>query len=177
MIKLKFLKIKLFSAVKHQRGFTLLEAMLYLTIVSIILVSISYLMLDVMAGQSKSYAGSEVNYNVRFITNLLTKDIRSAKEIVSLDSENLVLTQSDGSVTYNFDPTAKILTRQVASQTPEIINTNRVEVLGSFVDLSYLGRTKNIGVSLKIIYKNPGNLPDYNASTTAEFSTELRGRR
>jgi len=49
--------------------------------------------------------------------------------------------------------------------------------LGSFSDLSYLSRAKNVGINLEINYKNPGNLPDYNASTTAEFAVELRGRR
>ncbi|MFA5022376.1 MAG: type II secretion system protein [Patescibacteria group bacterium] len=158
-------------------GFTLIEAIIYLGIVSIILVSISYLMLDILAGQTKNYGTQEVSQNLRFISNNLIRDIESAQDITSLSSDTLVLVKGGQSLTYSFDLVNDNLTRQLGAGQPEILNSNRLEVTGSFSDLSYLGRTKNVGVSLFLNYKNPGNLPDYNASTTFNFSVELKGRR
>jgi prepilin-type N-terminal cleavage/methylation domain-containing protein len=158
-------------------GFTLIEVIVYLGIVSIILVSISYLIIDIISGQSKSNAGQEVNYNIRLINNYLVRDIGAASAIVSLSASNLVLDSVGNTITYNFDAINKKLTRQLNSDSPVDLNTNKVEIVGSFTDLSYLNRAKNIKVNLTVDFKNPGNLPDYRYSFPAEFSVELRGRR
>jgi len=163
--------------ITYNKGFTLIELIIYLAIVSIILISISYLILDILGGQTKNYAKQEVNHNLRFISDNLIKDIKKAQDIDSLASDTLVLTMPGDDVTYNFDSINNKLTRQLGIAAPVDLNTNWVEISGSFSDLSYLARAKNVGINLEINYKNPGNLPDYNASTTIEFSVELRGRR
>ncbi len=164
--------------VKSQNyGFTLVELIIYLGIVSVILVSISYLMLDILGGQTQSNASQEINYNLRFITNSLIKDIKSAQDIGSLSPETLVLALPGADITYNFNSVDKKITRQLGAVDPLELNGNKVEVTGSFSDLSYLVRAKNIGIHLEINYKNPGNLPEYNASTTLDLAVELRGRR
>lgn len=162
---------------KSGAGFTLIEMIIYLGIVSIILVSISYLILDIMGGQIKSYAGQDVNQNLRFVVNYLIKDIKSAQDFGSPASHTLVLTMSGDDITYNFNSADNSLTRQLGAASPVNLNSDRVEVTGAFTDLSYNGRTKNVGVDLIVEYKNPNNLPDYNASTTSNFSVELRGRK
>jgi type II secretory pathway pseudopilin PulG len=162
----------------HKRnGFTLVEAIIYLAIVSIILVSISYLILDIMGSQSKNYAFKEVDQNLRFISNNLTRDIKAASAITSLSSTTLVLALSAGAITYNFDGANKKITRQVGSNPAADLNSGQVEVLGSFSDLSYVNRTENIGIHLGVNYKNPDNLPDFRGSAQIDFAVELRGRR
>jgi len=162
---------------EQQSGFTLIETIIYLLISSAILVSISYLILDIIGGQTKSFAGGEVNHNIRFISDSLAKDIRSAQDINSLIPATLVLTMPGDNITYNFDAGSLTLTRQVGSGSVENLNTDAVEATGSFADHSYNARSKNVGVTLTIEYKNPSNLSDYVASTTSIFSLELRGRR
>ncbi|MBI3291074.1 prepilin-type N-terminal cleavage/methylation domain-containing protein [Candidatus Falkowbacteria bacterium] len=162
---------------KSQFGLTLIELIIYIALVSMILVSISFLILDIMAGQTGSVADQDVNQNMRFISNYLSKDIKAAEDIVSLTVKSLVLAVPGDDIAYSFDDAAKIITRQVGSAAPDILNSNRIEVIGSFTDLSYLNRSHNVGVNLTIIYKNPGNRPEFNASTTANFSVELMGRR
>jgi len=162
---------------QRRGGFTLIETIIYLAIVSVILVSISYLILDILGGQTKNYAKQEVNYNLRFISNILTKDIKAAKNVNSLTSDTLVLTMVSDNITYNFDSVNKIITRQLGVGSPVTINTNQVEITGNFTNLSYLGRAKDVGAYLRVVYKNPSNLPDYNANGLADFSVELRGRR
>ncbi|MAF13434.1 MAG: hypothetical protein CMI53_00875 [Parcubacteria group bacterium] len=168
---------KIYSTIKKGGGFTLIEMIIYILIVGIILVSISYLILDLISGQIRGYASSDVNQNIRFISNTLTKDIKSAQAIGSLAADTLVLTMPGDDITYNFDSLDNKITRQLGVATAEDLNSTRVNITGNFTDLSYLTRTKNINIELIVSYKNPSNLPDYNASTTANFSVELRGYR
>ena len=162
---------------KIKSGFTLVEAMIYLAIVSIVLVSISYLILDILGGQVKSYAGQEVNQNMRYLANFLIKDSKAAQDIGSVTNDTLVLIMSGDDITYNFDGLNKVLTRQAGAGIPVVINSNLVEVQGSFTDLSYQGRSKNVSIYLDINYKNPEGLTDYNVNSNTDISIELRGRR
>lgn len=159
------------------QGFTLIELIIYLGIVSIILVSISYLMIDILGGQSKNYANQDVNQNLRFITTQITKDIKSAQVISSLSSDQLVLDMPGDDITYLFTPASSTLTRQIGLEPPINVASNRMNVTGDFTDLSYLTRTTNVSINLAVSYKNPNNLPDFNASSSAVWSVELRGRK
>jgi prepilin-type N-terminal cleavage/methylation domain-containing protein len=161
----------------YRPGFTLIETIIYLAIVSIMLVSVSYLILDIMSGQSRNEARLEVNYNLRFISQQLNKDIASAAGIASLTASDLVLNLPSNNIIYNFDDLNKKLTRQVAGQPAVALNTDQIEVRGNFFDLSYLPRSQNVGVNLFIDCKNLNNRSDFNASTSANLAVELKGRR
>ena len=162
---------------ESRTGFTLVEVIIYLAIVSTILVSISYLIIDIISGQTKSLAGAEVNYNIRFISAQLARDIKSAQNIGSISADTLVLALPGDDITYNFDAGNQKITRQLGVATPEDLNTTQVEVTGSFDDNSYLQRSKNVGIGLTVVYKNPSNLPDYNVSSIITLSLELKGKR
>src|SRR3989344_8346758 len=112
-------------------GFTLIELIIYLAIVSIILVSISYLTIDLISGQSGSQADQELIYSFNFITATLTKDIRSAQAIASLSSDVLVLIMTGDDVTYSFDVGNKKLTRQIGASAVDL-HSDVIEVTGSF---------------------------------------------
>jgi len=162
---------------KKQKGFTLVELIIYLAIVSIILVTISYLIIDIFSSQTRTYSKEEVNQNLRFIVNYLVKDIKAAEGIGNLTADILLLNMPGDDVTYSLNSGSKTITRQLGTNPTTELNSDQVEVLGSFSNLSYQGRNKNVGVNLIISYKNPGNLPDYGASSTAAFAVELRGKR
>src|SRR3989338_5981734 len=72
-------------------GFTLIEMIIYLAIVSIVLVSMSYLILDLIGGQSKSFANQETNQNLRFIVNTISQDVVSAQDFSLVAADTLVL--------------------------------------------------------------------------------------
>ncbi|OGY45136.1 MAG: hypothetical protein A2729_00065 [Candidatus Buchananbacteria bacterium RIFCSPHIGHO2_01_FULL_39_14] len=171
------LKSQISNLKSLNRGFTLVETIIYVAIVSIILVSISYLILDILGSQTKNTAQLEVSYNLKTIANFLRQDIKAAQNINSLSGQTFNLAMAGDDITYNFDLGNRQITRQVGSLSPAVINTNQVMINGSFFDFSYLARSKNVGINLMIEYKNPDNLPDYNASTTIDFAVELRGRR
>lgn len=157
-----------------QHGFTLIELIVYLAIASIILVSISYLIIDIISGQSKSVADREVNYNARVIGQMLSRDVRSASAIGSFASDAVTLTMPGDDITYTFTG-SNTFTRQVGAAAAETIHSDRVEVTGSFAELSRFGRSLNLSSEIIVQHKNPSNLPDFNASSTVQFSTQLRG--
>ncbi len=163
---------------KGSKGFTLIELIVYLSIVGIILTGISYLILDILKGQASSYSDQEVNYQLRYISGIMVEDIRTASDIASLSEENLILVLAESeNIAYSFDENSKNLIRQIGSLEPAIINSENVEITGGFINYSKFNRTKNVGVYLEINYKNPGNIPDYDSSSRVEFTVELRGRR
>ena len=155
-------------------GFTLVELIIYIGIVAIILVSITYLVFDIISGQTKSYVHLEVDQNLRFIKDIMTQDIKTASDfnIPSADVLNL----DTGAVIYTFDGVNNKITRQEGAVINDI-TTDEIEVTGNFTSLSYNQRTKNVRVHLDINYKNPSNLSDYQASQVVDFTMELRGRR
>jgi prepilin-type N-terminal cleavage/methylation domain-containing protein len=161
----------------NQKGFTMIEMILYIAIVSVLLVGITYLFLDVLQSQKKDTAGKEVNDNVRFISAQLMRDIRSAESIGSVSPSALTLVMPGDDVIYIFDQSSEMLIRQIGSAAPVQVHSDSVSISGSFDDLSYLTRSANISVTLIVSYRSPDNLPEYNASSTIQFSTELRGRR
>lgn len=160
-----------------QAGFTLVEMIIYLAIVGVVLVSISYLILDIIGGQTKSDAGQEVNYNIRFISDQLNSDIAAAQDIGGLTGDTLNLNMATDDVIYSFDSTNNTLVKKVGAGASTTISTSAVDVTGSFTNNSFGNRSRNVGINLEINYKNPDNLPNYNSSTTAAWSVELRRRR
>src|SRR3989344_7350613 len=134
------LKSQISNLKSLNRGFTLVETIIYIAIVSIILISITYLILDILGGQIKNTANLEVGYNLRMINSLLAQDIRKSSDFSRPDSQILNLVFPGDDIIYFFDSNGRQLSRQVGSQPPIIINTAAVEVLGSFSDLSYLQR-------------------------------------
>ena len=162
---------------KRQAGFTLVEMIIYIAIVSIILVSISSLMLDIMAGRASNYAKQEINYNSRYLTNRLIKDIHASSAINSLAADTLVLVSPGGKITYHFDSSSDSLTRQIDDGQVTRMHNGEIAVGGSFADQSFAGRTQSVQVNLDFVYKNPSNVINYQASNSVSLTLELQGRR
>ena len=159
-------------------GFTLFELIIYLAIVSVILVVISYLLIDILQGQTKSLAILEVQQNLRFALSKIEKDIRSAKNIISVSGNVLTLDDISGNqIVLTIDPITKKISRKFGGNSPVDLTTNQVEITGGFSDWSFGERSKNIGIYLNISYKNPDNLLQYQANQTIQEAIELRGRR
>ena len=169
--------MKIMNNRKHQ-GFTLLELIIYIGIVSLILVVISYLLIDILESQIKSFAILEIEQNARFVLHKIESDIRRARNILSISENSLTL--DDGSaqnIILIIDPVAKKISRKIGESPVVNLTTDQIEVSGYFSDLSYDNRSKNVGIYLNINYKNPDNLPQYQASQIIQESIELKGRR
>lgn len=67
----------------HERGFTLVELLLYMGIFSILLVILLQLFSTILSTHAESRATSSVNQDGNFILNRLTYDIHNASGIIS----------------------------------------------------------------------------------------------
>ena len=162
----------------RKNGFTLIELVIYLGITSIILVSITYLTLTLLLGQAKNFVGSELNYNLQYLSNYLTRDIKRANKIDSLSTTTLSLSQQSDTVVYRFDRDNLELWRQYNSNPPVKMNTDYIKINGTFFEKSFANKSKNVEVYLELIeFKNEGGLQEFTATTSSVFNVELRGKK
>jgi len=159
------------------QGFTLFESILYIAIVSVFLVSVSYLIIDIMGSQTKSAGYEDVTYYQNFIVDQLARDVRRASDITTVNSQTLVLAVSGGTVTYNFDTFNGMLTRQVDNTLIEPLVDNTMTVSGQFTNQSFMNRSKVVGIELLVATLNLGNRNDITSTSSVTTAFELRGRR
>ncbi len=69
------------SIIKNNRGFTLIEMILYVAICSALLLSLSVMFSYLLSSRVKGQAVTEVNQQGSFVMHLLTSTIRNAKSI------------------------------------------------------------------------------------------------
>lgn len=175
-------------------GFTLIEVLVYLAIVSGVLIMASTFAWNVIGGKAKSQSVQEVEANGRLIMERLVKEIRQARDINVSSSFNtnlalnpnlkLSLVMKEAS----FNPTEfsvlnnTLMINQGPGQSPVkyALSSNQVMISDlTFHNLSYPTtnpKTKNIKINLIIEHLNPDNRPEYTATASLETTVELRDR-
>lgn len=83
------------SNMKQRRGFTLIEMILYVAIVSIFLGGVVQLAWNALYGRVKTQAIQHVQYSARFIGKRMMYEIRNASGITSVSAGSLCLSSSD----------------------------------------------------------------------------------
>jgi hypothetical protein len=141
------------------------------------LVSISYLLSDLVLGQVEKETDAEVNYISVFIIQKMEKDLHSASAISSLTSDTLTLVNGENQIIYHFDNETNQLLRQQTGNQSEVLHSDNVLVSGYFEDLSFMDRSANVGVQLNISYVNPSNRREFRSQATTTATFELRGRK
>ena len=165
------------------KGFTLLEVVLYIALISIVLVAVTYFTWDIIYGGVKTFAVREVQQNARFAIERLTFEIKKAEGVDSIATDFVVLDNGiDPDVTLRFDVPNKKITIQEGAGPQQDLTTNDVEVTnGRFTYLSYTypgattPATENIKIEMDLNYLNPENLEDWLADESFETSVEIKG--
>ncbi|MFH1667591.1 MAG: type II secretion system protein [Candidatus Komeilibacteria bacterium] len=156
------------------QGFTLLEVIIYMAIVSAILTVAIFFAWSIIGNQSKSMVVTEVSQNSRFILERVGRELRQASSIASLTSEQLVLNiLGEDQLTFAFDDINHQLTRQLNEETATILNSSLVDVSGAWQNLS-ANDSATIGLDLTVTFKTNSNHTDWQACTTTSSSYELR---
>ena len=130
-------------------GFTIIELMVYISIVTVAITVFSAFMLDVTKNASRSKTIKEVQQNAQFIMNRITNDIRHAQAVtipaLGASGADLTLTMSPTlTATYHFDNAASTVTYQQNSGTAMAISNNQVRV----TNLSFSNTGSAITVTL-----------------------------
>lgn len=167
-----------------QRGFTLLELLLYVAISAIIMSGIVTLLILLMNSRVKNQTVTEVESQGAFIMQELGASIRNSAAITApaagASATSLTLDTRDDTK----DPVIYSLTSGVVSVTegsgpkPTVtpLNSSAVTVSGlSFQNLSLAGTTSQvIRVTFTVTYTNPSGRDEYNYSKTFYNSYSLR---
>ncbi len=143
-------------------GFTIIELLVYLSIVAVAMTIFSVFTVDVIKNASRSRTVIAVEQNAQFIMNRLATDIQNAQSINSVTSSSISLTNSLGvAVIYSWDSVNKKVTYQAAD-----VSTIQVRVTSlSFQQVSTAPPTISIGLTVA-----QGNVL---ASAAGQYSTSL----
>lgn len=145
---------------KTQRGFTLLELLIYIAILSGFLIVVVNLFLAVSTSSSREEARAEVQQNLRFAVQQITDDMRSASAIIlpagGGSGNTLELTVDAASTVYSIDngvlqKTRNSVTENITSGNVTVSITNPI-----FVRSFNAGARPTVQISLEISYKDNG---------------------
>lgn len=164
----------------NDRGFTIIEFIIYLAIVATTLVSATYFAFEFISTQRKSEAIQEVNRNLRLAITRLGIEMREASDVntgaSTFDSSAGVL--SLASATVGANPTLFCVTSgtlrisqgdATCDATDPALTSSRVTVTDfTLNNLSTAGRTKAVRARLTLEYVNTSNLQELVATATAE---------
>lgn len=161
-------------------GFTLVEMILYIAIVSIFMTGLVYFTWDVIYGRVKSFVHQEVNQNTRFASKRILFEIKNASgvNVISASSISLgtadparnptVIDVSGGRIRIGYGNSGNCPTSN-----PCYLTSNRVNSSLLFTDLSF-GNSSNIKFVLTA--SSTGDRQEYEKSETYESSVELRSK-
>ncbi|PIZ99802.1 MAG: hypothetical protein COX77_00415 [Candidatus Komeilibacteria bacterium CG_4_10_14_0_2_um_filter_37_10] len=159
---------------KIQRpGFTLIEAIIYVAIISTILTVSLYFVWNIIGSQIKSGAIIETNQAARYIQQTIAYDFHRAKTLNQISTDQVIITLVDNAqISYVFDRDNKNMTRQVNQETPVVINTAVVAVDGQWSNLSTT-QSSTIGLVLQIDYRTTVEQTEWQANISLNTSYDL----
>lgn len=163
-----------------QQGFSLLELLIYIAILSGFLLVIANLFFTVSTNSAREEVRSEVRQNLRFATQKITDDVRSAKEIVTATLPDggagniLDIKGIDGTVV-RYSILNGVLVKTIKFGLPEEnsepVTTDKVTVNITPEIFNRIGNT--IQINLKIDYNDSGR-EDYKFFESVKTTASLR---
>lgn len=158
---------------RNQKGFTLVELLLYMGIFSILIVALFQLLSSILDVQLESQSTAGVSQDGRFIVNRLSYDIQRSTSIISpsLGSQGQSMQLSDGTTTYSYTLTnGNLILTSTPPGTVDELNSYNTSVSNiNFLRLGNAGGladtiTVSFTLTSKIIRR--GGAPSKNFKTT-----------
>ena len=167
----------------QQRGFTLVELILYIAIVSIFMTAVIMFTSDIIYGRVKSQVHQEVNQNIRLASKRIMFEIRNASAVNTVGGSSISLASTDASrnpTVIDVDvPSGRLRIWYGSSgacpaSAPCFLTSNKVTVSPlTFTDLSASGSTN---IKFSITVESTGDRQEFQKSETYEASAELRSQ-
>lgn len=165
---------------KFELGFTFVEAILYVAIVTVMLSALIPFVWNMIEGAAKSNVQQEVSSNARYISERLKYEIRNATGINSIDCVSSSKTISLVNSNSGLNPT--IITYSspnitIKQGTGSTLNLNSADVVISSFSCSNNtsgSLTKNISFSFIADQANNTSRSDFKSTITVQTSVELR---
>ncbi len=168
-------------SLKQQRGFTLIELVLYIAIISGFLVTTIFFAMRVVEGGQKARAEAEVQQNLRIAMERINRETRSALDLnagsSTFDSNPSVISLAGGAGEdpIVFSVNGGILQLSKGASGPYNVTTNDVEVTNFVVhDLSVSNRTKVIQIEMTVRYAAAADSVYYDFDSSARSTIVIR---
>ena len=161
-------------------GFSLIELLLYLVIVSVIVSVLSAFLVFLMQSREKAYTITEVEEQGILVSKLIAREIRNAQSIntptIGVSGSTLSLQTYSGATSPTvFDVSADMVRIKEGASTAVPITNSHVMVSGFTVkNLSHAGTKGSVRVSFTLTYNNPSNRQEFSYSETFTVGGALR---
>ncbi len=173
-----------------EKGFTYIEAILYVAILSVMLSALIPFTWSIIEGGTQSATQQEVSSNARFISERIKYEIRNATGIntgggntdCAIASKVISLINSTGSlnptvITYDA-PNTRVTIKQGTTgplATPMPLNSSDVKITSFSCSNNTSGSlTKNISFSFQVNQAYTGTRADFKSTMTVQSSAEVR---
>ncbi|KPJ71820.1 hypothetical protein AMJ50_00720 [Parcubacteria bacterium DG_74_3] len=165
------------------KSFTLMEILVYIGVLSVIIVAISSFFLWAIRSNTKTRVTRETLDNSRRSMEIIIYEIKEAQSVYTPTSSSSQLSletthylpQGEKISYIDFYLCGTQLCLKKESQSPIALTSERVEVKNLFfTQVATTSTLPSIRVSLTIDYKNPSNLPEYQASVNLSSTASLR---
>ena len=177
----RIIKIKKNNAISTgKQGFTLVEVLLYVIILSAMTLTISVLLFLIFQSRVKGQTIAEVEQNGQRIMQIVTQTIRNADSITSpaigTSASSLTLVVPTGAKSPTiFDLSGSVFRVKEGVGTNIALSNSRVVVSGlSFYNTSRTGTPGVIKIQFTLSHLNPSGRNEYNYSETFYGSATLR---
>lgn len=168
---------------KLQNGFTLIEALVYIALVSGILLAATSFAWNIVNTRTSAFSAQEVEQNGRFIMQKISQVMREANQInspaIGLSSNSVEVEMNDaGTETIILSQNDKNIEYQYNSDPAVELNSDLVEISNlEFTNLSSTsGSTRNIGISFTLSHINPANRQEWSYIQDYSTTIELRDK-
>ena len=159
---------------KLPKGFTLIEILVYIGVLSIITLSLSYFIIWSIHSANKIETMREVLYNERRASEIMAHEIREAKSVSSSTTATyLSLEKTDGTF-IDFYLASSTLYQKEGLGNPVALTSAQVEIKNLEFKQVISSTTPSVQITLQIDYKNPLSLPQYQSSINATSTVCLR---
>ena len=161
------------------RGFSLLELLIYVAILSGLVVVISSTFISLSKGNGQSQAKSEVNSAIRFATELLRQDLKNASAVTvpSVGTPSATLTLTRGGVTIIYDVSGGILRRKEGAADPVNVTTSSVTVSAPVFtrieNTNTVFSTTNVSIKINMTFAYNSNSSDWTYSASLQTTVSL----
>ncbi|MBI2337948.1 type II secretion system protein [Candidatus Daviesbacteria bacterium] len=162
------------------RGFTLIELILYIAIITIVMSALIPFAWNIIGGSVKSSALQEVSSQARFVSERIKYEIRNANDINNISAFSIDLKTDTNPTTVIELADGKITIKYGISGTPVNLNSDDTVIapVGDAIFTDYGSvdaKTKHIQFSFTIDDKYTGSRQEYQVpAITIESSAELR---
>ena len=162
-----------------QNGYTLIELLLYVVIISALLTSITYFFGITVEARAKNQTIAEVNDQGTAAMDYITQTIRNAASVTTPaaagNGSSLTLVVPTGSLSPTiFDLSGTTLQVKEGTASPVALTSNDIQITGlTFRNLTRSGTPGAVQVSFTVSRTNPGNRNEYDYQKTFTSTAEV----